>query len=282
MGEMTPSLEAFFVKVSRGEAMTPGRRDAIMQGIQYAADRRQSPMTRSAFNAFKAAVDALKKEVDSLAAVGGQDARELKICRRDLVNIGAFVSQMYWDANPAEAEREGVKSSDFREPFMADSLLLIARELYPDRKIITWGASAHLMHGSKGVEWEQRDGEFGPDPDGFVPMGDTVREALGDEVYTIAFIAYGGAVGRPWTGATRLPTAPVGSLEELCYRTGERFLFVDLRGPRMRGEPAWLTGPLIARPRGYVPMRAAWPTTCDAMIFTAWMYPSTKAIETEP
>ncbi len=281
--EILPSLETFLI--ARGSrVLTAEHRHALQLGVMHASDPRESPMTREEFGAFVAAAGAILEEIEGSLLAADDDAsrRELSIRRRDVVNLRAFVSQMYWQINAAQAKEEGEDWTKYREPFMADTLLFIARELYPDRKIMTWGASSHLMHGSKGVEWQRQSGEFGPDATGFVPMGDPVRDALGEAVYTIGFIAYGGAVGRPWTGASPLPTAPKGSLDELCFQTGERFLFVDLRGPRHRGEPAWLLEPMIARPRGYVPMRARWPESCDAMVFTAWMYPSTRAIEIEP
>lgn len=281
LSAIVPSISAFFSGIA-SEALTADRREAIERGVRHAASPKESTITRAEFDEFTRAVTALIEEVKRQAPQGDEHAREFAVQRRVLLNLRAFVSQMYWSGNPQQAARENMDLSGFREPFMADTLLFIARDLYPDRKIITWGASSHLMHGSAGVEWEQSPGVWGPDPSGFVPMGDPVREALGEEVYTIAFIAYGGAVGRPWTGITRIPDAPPESLDALCHQTGERFLFLDLRGPRLRNEPPWLLNPIVARPRGYMPMRARWPETCDAMIFTAWMYPSTRAIEVDP
>ena len=280
--EFIPSLEGFLAKSLPG-TMTAVLRESLRKGVSHVSNPREHRLSREEFGEFLVAADEIIAVFDAALLNERQaDTEAMQVQRRYVVNLRAFVSQMYWQTNAAQAKEEGEDWTKYREPFMAETLLLIARTLHPDRKIITWGASSHLMHGSRGIEWQQPAGGYGPDPTGFVPMGDTVREALGEEVYTIGFIAYGGAVGRPWTGTSPLPTAPKGSLDELCFQTGERFLFVDLRGPRHHGEPTWLLEPLIARPRGYVPMRARWPETCDAMVFTAWMYPSTRAVEIAP
>ena len=43
---------------------------------------------------------------------------------------------------------------------------------------------------------------------------------------------------------------------------------------------AWLRERLVARPRGYAPMRADWGEVCDAFFFTDQMFPST-AVESD-
>ena len=97
---------------------------------------------------------------------------------------------------------------------------------------------------------------------------------LGAEAYTILFDAYEGRFGIAGRPPSDLEPAPAGSLTELCHRTGEPYLFVDLRSAGERGG-AWLHEPLVARPFGHGLMEARWHETADAVFFTDVMEPST-------
>ena len=152
---------------------------------------------------------------------------------------------------------------------------LLARERYPDRKLIVWAASSHLTFESRSVEMRGEDG-WAFDDDEWEPMGNRVRAALGAELYVIDFLAYEGEVGtvfgQPWT----LAPAEEGTLDALCHGTGLPYLFVDLRTLPDRAGGAWLRERHVARPRGYQPMRAVWGEVCDALFFTDRMFPSRK------
>lgn len=195
-------------------------------------------------------------------------ARILDNARAFIAMQRAFAREMNLD-HPSPAGRAAF---NLREEKMAETLLWLVREVYPDRKVITWGASSHLMHGSREVEFRDALGRWAPYQPWWVPMGDHVHAALGEEAYTIAFIAHAGTAGtvlsKPWP----IEPAPRGSLDALCHEAGRPFLFVDLRST----EPGhWLRQPIVARPRGYSEMRANWSLACDAFFFTDEMSPST-------
>ena len=118
-------------------------------------------------------------------------------------------------------------------------------------------------------------------------MGQVVRAALGDAVYTIAFTSAEGAAGRV-TSDQPTPLSPPdrGSLEDMLTATGRRFLFLNLRG---LPDAHWLRSPIAANPLGNSPVTADWTRQFDALVFIRTMFPSTKgplapkdAVLTEP
>ncbi|MHC5001921.1 MAG: SgcJ/EcaC family oxidoreductase, partial [Planctomycetota bacterium] len=162
-----------------------------------------------------------------------------------------------------------------RETRMAENLLWLARERYPDRKIIVWAATSHMSYGEAGLEMADSDGGWSAMATQWAPMGEAVKAELGDDLYTVAFIAHSGTIGSVAGWTRPLEPPPPGSLDDLCERTGRPYLFVDLRTMPERPGGAWLREKLVARPRGYAVMRASWPTVCDGMLFTERMLPST-------
>lgn len=222
---------------------------------------------------FLAALEVLARD-ERLARV--HPPAETASMRRILLNARAFVSmQRVLTSEKAIRDPSPVAKDalNLREKMMADTLVFLARDLYPDRKLITWGASAHLMHGSRGVTMRDPLGKWSTFEPWWIPMGDHVRAQLAEETYTVAFLAHSGQAGsvfgRPWD----LPPPPAGSLDALCHDTGLPFLFLDLRSLPQEHP---LRQPRVARPRGYAEMRADWATTCDAFFFTDRMTPSTR------
>lgn len=113
-------------------------------------------------------------------------------------------------------------------------------------------------------------------------MGDTVFRDFGEDLYTIAVTCHHGTTGQVWPqGSGRepatapVPPAPAGSFEDLAHRTGERWLFVDLRH-----EPpeSFLRQRLLARPLGMIPIHADWSRVVDAFLFLDEMTPEHRRL----
>ena len=108
-------------------------------------------------------------------------------------------------------------------------------------------------------------------PSGFTNMGDVLRRALKDAVYTISFTAYRGSAGTPFQKPFVLKEGAPGTLDRLFHDAGAPYSFLDFRSlPKAH----WLRSPLIARPFGNSPMLTSWPNHFDALVFTDVMYPS--------
>jgi erythromycin esterase len=164
-----------------------------------------------------------------------------------------------------------VLNNNFRDRQMAENLVWLAKQRYPDRKIIVWVASFHIMRNSPSIEIIDVKQRPGLSYKGLVTMGHTVYERIGDEAYTIGFTAYQGKFGsaeRP----REVGMAPDGSLDALLHQVGSPYLFLDFRSLRRQPEH-WLHQSIVARPLGYGAMRANWTEIFDAMIFTDTMFP---------
>lgn len=261
-------LEPFF-DAADPRMLGPRQRSAVDELLAWFArgDRkpRQAPPDEL-LEAVRSLADLIDANRGKLDAAHG--AAEVALVERSIRNLLAYAAQI------AASPMRNVEEGNIRDAAMGENLAWLARERYPDRKIMVWAASAHNAWNVEALE------PLSPNLDytGVRPMGQVAREALGDEIYSIMFLAYEGRIGRPWSGPFPIERAPDGSLEDLMHRTGRPYLFLDLRGAP---EGHWLREKHVARPLGYAPLRAAWPDICDAFFFTDRMYPSTR-IGVEP
>ncbi len=184
-----------------------------------------------------------------------------------LENAKTYIAMV--EARTSGKGQEGFqKMIGLREKSLEDTFLWQARSHFSGRKVITWGAFGHFLHGSKTIE---------PTNPGFAPMGDGVNEALGNEAYTIGFITFEGRAGRVGDRQFAVPAAPEGSLEALCHQTGKQNLFVDFRSHKEKA--GWLRERRITRANGYRPSTADWTQVCDGFFFTDSMVPAEKVTD---
>lgn len=181
---------------------------------------------------------------------------------RVLLNLQAYERQMR--AYQAGGGKAGETANNERDRQMADNLIWLAEQCYPQEKLVCWAATRHLMHGSRLIK---RGGR--PYYETLVNMGDQVKEHFGERAYVVGFTAHHGTIGSPFRKDSPVPTPAPGSLEDLLYRYGPPLSFLDLRPP----------GPLAAELScsclGYAPMQADWSQVLDGLFFTAEMTPST-------
>lgn len=250
--------------------------NTLLQGFENPPYRQGDDVHKSNQVALEEFAAALLDDDGPFQSVETQ--RECAFTARALRNVAAFTKMMYWFMKPAdvsEREKNQLRGALAREPAMADTLIWLAREYYHDRRLIVWCASSHIMHNSRTVEMQQDDGTWAGDTDPWEPMGNRVHEALGDKLYTVGFLAHSGQIGSIFRNPSSLAPPTAGSLDDLCHQTGLENLFIDLRTLSQTEGGAWLREPLVARPRGYQPMRADWTRVCDAFVFNNTMYPST-------
>ena len=242
--------------------LTPAEWNAAQQLAKQVNDEPARPLPAQV----QAERDAIQTLIAGLAAnrdaLQTADSRQdVDFWRQSLRSLLAFLDVTQ------QGQNEQPESVNLRDKAMAENLLWLARDRYPNKKIIVWAASFHLMRNAPQVESLDKSLNYAQT----CPMGQTVVDALKDDVYTIAFTAYEGSQGNPFFGEHPLPRALPDTFESLCHSGGKPYLLVD-----MRHLPAdsWLRQPLNARPLGYAPMRARWPNIFDAMIFTDRMFPS--------
>lgn len=209
-----------------------------------------------ALDHLRAAFDAARGELEARHGVG---ETELFSHVLDNYRVNLKLCYMLSEKAPDHAEYRTVRDAQ-----MAANLRWLADTYYPDKKIIGWGATFHLMHGLQGISSQGQ-----PMFAGVTQMGELVRQHFGDQVYVVGFTAHHGQYGSPWSDPKPVRQPPEGSIERVLHSYGHPLLFVDLR----RGNP--FSEPMCCSALGYLPLEARWPTVIDGLFFTDAMAPST-------
>jgi hypothetical protein len=90
--------------------------------------------------------------------------REIAFARRVLSNL------LILEQDKRQPKTGGAADNDLRDKAMGENLAWLAKEYYPDRKIIVWAASRHLMREASDMKWLERGGSYA----GSVPMGQVI------------------------------------------------------------------------------------------------------------
>lgn len=211
---------------------------------------------------------ALFATIDSISArvakLSSHD-REVAFWKQNLKSIRAH-SVYTFAPQPKEFK---ATDNNGRDAQMADNLIWLARNRYPNKKIVIWGATFHNMRNPQTV------GDTGTYA-GLQTMGHLTWKALGSEIYNLGFVASEGKAGvwrgEPW----EIPKPQEGSLDVLLAATKFNYAIVDFRHLPKNG--AWLHDRMASGPLGYSPMKADWTQVLDGIMYTRVMQPSTKAI----
>lgn len=171
-----------------------------------------------------------------------------------------------------------------RDTEMASNLNWLANEVYPGRKIIVWMNTGHIARHFDQEHVQLVHPEIFPfkfPRTQFVTLGGLLSPVLKDEMYTIGFTAYSGALGdfgtKPWGIRPLTPPAISNDqdFEDLAHRAGLSTAFLDLRCVRKQSDH-WLNQTIIARPFGLLPMKMKLPEVFDGLVFFDEMQPSTS------
>jgi len=160
-----------------------------------------------------------------------------------------------------------------RDRQMAENLLWLTKVYYPDRKIIVWAHTFHVMRNPRYTTLGREQG---------FTMGHGVWEALGEESFVVGVTAYTGASGcvvctEGMDGLRQDIIAdqhPSFEFEELMDAAGHEIAWVNLRSARARRQ--WLGGTFAARPVYSATERAPWSELLDALLFIRTQEPSRK------
>ena len=231
---------------ARPPALDPEETDVLLSCVGRLGDH-TATFDDEESHRFRAAVDTL---LEHLADDAGPFAVttasfERSLLHRAVRNAAAWQRMRQLQGGGRTSQQDQLRVALAREPAMADTLVWLANACYPDRRLIVWAASSHVMHNSRSVEMAGPNGTWTYDVDPWEPMGNRVREQLGTSIYTIGFIAYEGVAGTVFGRRWPVQAAPVGSLDALCHETGLDALFVDLR--TMPDRPGGAVAPRTAR-----------------------------------
>ncbi len=153
-------------------------------------------------------------------------------------------------------------STNIRDEQMGRNLRWLAETRFPGKKIVCWGATFHLMRGADAIKGGSVSYA------GCKPMGQHVRDHFGDQAYVVGFAAYRGRAGMPWNQKFSLKKPRPGSIEDLLFRYGRPYLFVDLTAPGPLAKPNHLA--VLGYDRTF---KAPWPKLIDGLFFCEEMEP---------
>lgn len=192
--------------------------------------------------------------------------REFEYRRRCMMNEAAYAEMMtlFEEGMNEKSEEKFASGYNIRERVNADILRWLVDEHFAGKKVMVWAHNVHIaMCKPSGTEVD------GPR----ASMGEILKRALGDRVYTLGVVGFQGKWSWLDNPAIEYAAALPGSLEEAWGATGLDAGFVDLRG--CRGAGHWLMQPR----QGYLdqqaarPVEVAWPKVYDGVVFFREMTP---------
>jgi erythromycin esterase len=208
------------------------------------------------------------KAIGELKDVGriileSSDNTSEKIVGKSLIGLGDII-YMYWNAdmkNPSNTP--GI--FNIRDRLMGEFLIFLKEEVYPNEKIIVWGANSHLNYNRQMIV------------EGFqlkmIPAAHYVKEHYGDRLYSIAFTSYDGRAGSIFRQAQDVPESGPELIETFWSQTGMDYAFLNLRD---LSKDNWLNKPQYGRFYGYGNFKAPWAKMTDGIFFIKTMTPSDK------
>lgn len=158
----------------------------------------------------------------------------------------------------------GAWSFEGRDEGMGRNLVWLAKERYPDKKIVVWAHNFHIVRSADAVDSQHapfaREREKFPD----TPLGEVAVREMGSKVRSIALIAgRGWHTPNAWSGdnitTSELDAPPAHSLENELLVRGVENAFLSLTN-----EPSVFTMNGIEHA---VPINAQWGHIFDAVIY---------------
>ncbi|MFM7430455.1 MAG: carboxypeptidase-like regulatory domain-containing protein [Flammeovirgaceae bacterium] len=176
-----------------------------------------------------------------------------------------------------------IKVQNPRDLQMAKNLIFLST-LYPDSKIICWGATYHFAnqiqlhratsltrtfaHRLDSLEKTHEPTDFDKLLEGAVPMGQVLKNHFGDKVYSLAFSSFEGSFGMLGFPPKSLKPIepPAKSIERYLVDKNLDFAFVDYSNNRNANY-------FYCSALGNLPLEAAWPKIVDGLFFIKHSYP---------
>ena len=152
-----------------------------------------------------------------------------------------------------------------RDIQMADNLHWLATHRYPDRKIIVWAASFHIVRNIQDIEAPGGSVDYSD----MTQMGHAAHRQLKSKLFTVGFTSFEGRAGTWFRNSWKLDKAPQGTFEDICFQAKLENAFVPLTAD-------WLKEEQFMRPLGYTWMKSNWSENFDAILFNKTMTPSTR------
>lgn len=194
-----------------------------------------------------------------------------------------------------QLQKQKIAVQNPRDEQMAKNLIFLS-EIYPNEKMICWGASYHFSKNINETQFtevtetylqKQSDielkttgftdyipGEGAKLLEGGLPMGGFLKDYFKDQIYSIAFSSYEGTYGRVDGKTFPILTPPENSIEQQHVNKGysKAFFEFDKKDTSLYYCSAF----------GNIPIKAKWNTIFDGFVFLKKSYqPETRIFEQE-
>ena len=233
----------------------------------------------SAYLTKKGLVASYTRELEQLKAsaklVGGfySNRYKKKEAARDIAFLDKLIAQLektqenvskdFWIQNLKSTRSYLADLSNkeiVRDKMMAENLIWL-KEKYPDKKIICWGATSHFLFNSSEIRIDKNllgKVFIGKYYEKNEMMGQFVKDALGDKLYTIGFLAYQGKYGLFGKGK-KIDVATENSVGHLIGQSNYSNCLLPLKGLSFADR--------VSRPLAHIYTKGDIAKVMDAVIF---------------
>lgn len=207
--------------------------------------------------------------------------------------INSKISDVNFEVMQLQNQKIAVQNP--RDEQMSKNLIFLS-EMYPNEKMICWGASYHFSKNIDQTEFTEVTesylqkqsnielkttgftdyipGEGAKLLEGALPMGSFLKNYFKDEIYSIAFSSYEGLYGRVDGKTLPILTPPENSIEQQNANKGYKKVFFEFDKKE--------TNRYYCSTLGNIPIKAKWNTIFDGLLFIKKSYqPEARLFEKE-
>jgi hypothetical protein len=257
-------LETLNGKIVLNEKEYTLLQEVIEAGPEFIVDNEEDSIL------FFSTCSRIKSNLEKINAEKGNDHSKIL-----LQTLEGWLAMLNWQIDIVNEVDVAVQNP--RDLQMAKNLEFLSR-LYPDKKIIGWGASYHFANQIelfkntsltksyvKKLDSLQKSSEptnLDHELDGAIPMGKILKDTFGESLYSLAFTSYEGEFGMLGFTATSLSdiSPPKESLEYNLVQRGSKISFMDF-SLIDRKEFFYISA------LGNVPIYAPWADIFDGLLF---------------
>jgi hypothetical protein len=210
------------------------------------------------------------------------------LSKEDKMIKQVFLSQMAQvDFEIKIMQKQKIVAQNPRDLQMAKNLIFLT-ELYPNEKMICWGASYHFSNRIKDFEYTDTtesylknqialENEVSKNSDSTledmkslkdaVPMGEILKNHFKDKIYSLAFSSYEGEYGIVGDNPFLILSPPLNSIEKKLVEDNNIKVFLDFDKKDMRS--------YYCSALGNMPIKANWNSIFDGLLFIKTSYSPT-------
>ena len=208
--------------------------------------------------------DEMMGNVDSLNSTNGSPIgnwKELKIAIRSYIECWHLAYYKFEN----KIKKPSFSSYYIRDKRMAEVASWYIDEVYPQEKIIISTSSYHITRNVDQIKTRKKDIVNSH------PMGEYLSEEYGEDMYSIAFLAYAGQGGKIGQYTYDLPRPKKSSIETYLHNTGYSCAFLDFNN--CGREIPWVTNFFWMHPTFKKNYKGRWSEIYDGVFFIDQMKP---------